>query len=372
MTFNTMSSFAPALPSLPTYPRQLAPSREASPPFRHSSKKPRHQSYPSTATASHTTHSLHRSQRLTPDTTDSDDGLMTHSVYSDRDYRTSLVGSRKRGLADDSDSDYGHGRGRAEGGGGKRRIIDVVGGTLGGVLRGAWQIFRPRLPWTAPSPPAVLEIIDEKMDHPEHPVLRRGASWGGSEDRRPWGVDDRRATWENPMPGQWDATSPPSRTSTHRWREGSPPPTAHSAASYFDSASMAPTLTDSGMNARWVMVSPAPSLASTATSSKRTAHTRSHSSPSTTGRRQRPVTKKRALKPPRSPQVQSQSVFTFGMSSSRPTSSKGKKGRLGPEEDEMDEDMRRFNEQLKAMIHEGKEALGATVEVVYDDDDMIY
>jgi hypothetical protein len=36
----------------------------------------------------------------------------------------------------------------------------------------------------------------------------------------------------------------------------------------------------------------------------------------------------------------------------------------------MDDDMRRFNERLKAMIREGKEALGATVEVVYDEDDV--
>ncbi|KAI5807688.1 hypothetical protein DFH27DRAFT_523294 [Peziza echinospora] len=40
---------------------------------------------------------------------------------------------------------------------------------------------------------------------------------------------------------------------------------------------------------------------------------------------------------------------------------------LGEDEDEVDESMRRFNEQLKAMIREGKEALGSTVEVVYED-----
>ena len=34
--------------------------------------------------------------------------------------------------------------------------------------------------------------------------------------------------------------------------------------------------------------------------------------------------------------------------------------------------MRRFNEKLKAMIREGKEALGSTVEVVYDDEDEVF
>lgn len=38
---------------------------------------------------------------------------------------------------------------------------------------------------------------------------------------------------------------------------------------------------------------------------------------------------------------------------------------MDDDDDEMDEDMKRFNEKLKAMIREGKEALGARVEVVY-------
>lgn len=390
MTFTTMTSFAPLLPSLPSYPRHLAPSREASPsePRRHSNKKARQSHLSSTASYTHRSYTNPYSPPLTPDATDSDDGLMTHSIYSDQDYRSSLVGSRKRGLADDDvddphfrrEPDYaGDGRTHEEGGG-KRRIIDVVGGTLGGVLRSAWEMFRPRLPWSAPSPPPVLEVLDEKME--DLPVLRRGASWGGTEEpRQQWGAEDRRrATWESPMPGQWNNSLPPPRTSSRRWNEGSPPPTARSAASYFDSpASMATTITESGMNARWVMVSPAPVASLASKSSKSTIHTRSHSSPSTTPRRPRPVSsKKRALKVPRSPPLQS-SAFTFSNSpSSRPPSSRSKKkcgsrerSALGLEEDEMDDDMRRFNDRLKAMIREGKEALGATIEVVYDDDDDV-
>lgn len=49
-------------------------------------------------------------------------------------------------------------------------------------------------------------------------------------------------------------------------------------------------------------------------------------------------------------------------------SGRGFNGSFGEEEDEMDEDLRRWNESLKMMIKEGKEALGAKVEVVYDDD----
>jgi len=57
--------------------------------------------------------------------------------------------------------------------------------------------------------------------------------------------------------------------------------------------------------------------------------------------------------------------FTFGG---------GRKGKNNRSEDlmggeDMDEDMRRFNDRLKMMIREGKEALGAKVEVVYDDED---
>lgn len=39
------------------------------------------------------------------------------------------------------------------------------------------------------------------------------------------------------------------------------------------------------------------------------------------------------------------------------------------DDDEDDESMRRFNERLRDMIREGREALGSKVEVVYDEDD---
>jgi len=42
-------------------------------------------------------------------------------------------------------------------------------------------------------------------------------------------------------------------------------------------------------------------------------------------------------------------------------------GGLGEEVDEVDESMRRWNERLREMIREGREALGSKVEVVYED-----
>jgi hypothetical protein len=39
------------------------------------------------------------------------------------------------------------------------------------------------------------------------------------------------------------------------------------------------------------------------------------------------------------------------------------------DEDEADESIRRFNEKLKDMIREGREALGSRIEVTYDDDE---
>lgn len=42
---------------------------------------------------------------------------------------------------------------------------------------------------------------------------------------------------------------------------------------------------------------------------------------------------------------------------------------MDPAEREMDQDMKRINDNLKKLIKEGREALGAKVEVVYDDDE---
>lgn len=374
---HTMTSFAPSLPSLPSYPRHLAPSRSASPaPFPHSKK-----SRPSFASGS----LQHGSQReysyahpLTPSATDSDnddDGLMTHSIYSDREYRSSLVSnSRKRGFADD-DSDDEQQRYPApsidQDRAGKRRIIDVVGGTLGGVLRGAWEMFRPRFPFynsssnasstasTAAgtgsnSPPTALEPMREE-EMPSFAAQRRRATSG---------------SWDPPA-GQWQGAASPSPTRASASAANPYTTTVPYGATHNYCPSPSTAATEAGMSARWVMVSPSEAATATAAATRRRAP--SLSSPS--ARRPRPVvaSKKRGLKPPpRTPPCPSQQSASFGFGT--PTSA-GKRHRKGHSRDriddelEMDDDMRRFNERLKAMIREGKEALGATVEVVYDDDD---
>lgn len=135
-----------------------------------------------------------------------------------------------------------------------------------------------------------------------------------------------------------------------REREHEYTTTAAASSSY--SSSTAPL--ETGMSAQWIMVSPS------------TSSTRSTRSASISSRRPRLVaSKKRGLKPPTPRSPGSSSTQSPGKRHRK----MGSGGSLG--DDEIDDDMRRFNERLKAMIREGKEALGATVEVVYDEDDDI-
>ncbi|KAI5812018.1 hypothetical protein BZA77DRAFT_297201 [Pyronema omphalodes] len=349
-----MSSFAPSLPSLPSYPRHLAPSREASPvPFPQAKKQ-----RPSYASNPYPPREYSYSHPLTPSATDSDDDdqLMSQSVYSDREYRTSLVGSRKRGYSEDSSDDYARPQRTEPERGGKRRIIDVVGGTLGGVLRGAWEMFRPRIPFMssnsnstpAPTPSPIPESIPQQplsiptqipYQQTYHQVLDDAPSFAGQ--RR-----NTTGTWDGYKP--WAASAPASAPSSF-------PASTASAPLYVDTQRAAPSATEAGMSARWVLVSP--------TEAQPRRHTRSVSSP--TARRRTVIPKRKGLRPPRTPPVGGQ---PFGAAPSKKQRSQGSV--KGDDDLEMDDDMRRFNERLKAMIREGKEALGATVEVVYDEDDV--
>jgi len=369
MTLLHMSAFAPSLPTLPSYPRYIAPSRSESPyadadnyPYSAPSHK---KSRP--GASSHRRSQPRYSAPLTPDASDTDDGLMTHSIYSDRDYRSSLVasgagfgGSRKRTRAEVDtngdrgyDNDDGHGDRDERRGGGKRRIIDVVGGTLGGVLRGAWEMFRPRIPFygsaSAPSAvPAPPVVVEER---------RRPGAWDHGRTAPHWPEDNYADRGESAtyaggwaqQQQQWPA-SPPS-TAGSGYSGASTAAGLGNQQSHFEreleytTANISSSPLETGMSAQWIMVSPS------------TPSTRSTRSTSISSRRPRLVaSKKRGLKPPTTAQ------------------SPGKRHRKmasggSMEEEEMDDDMRRFNERLKAMIREGKEALGATVEVVYDDDD---
>ncbi|KAI5777744.1 hypothetical protein EDC01DRAFT_386125 [Geopyxis carbonaria] len=379
MTLSPMpGSFAPNLPSLPSYPRHLAPSPPASLP---SKKRLNRSTYGYSSQ-----HAFAPQQQqgfaaphlqpsfATPD--DSDDNMMAQSTYSDHNYRSSLstsaLNSRKRGLADDDVDNFGYpvrdrrpstatsDEQQRGGGGGKRRIIDVVGSTVGGIMRGAWQMFRPRIPFYSTSPP----------DPPPAPkgTYTGGASHAFHPAPAP-SPDTQRRRQESPMPGQY-------------WLDDSAPKSPATTALSVDSALSAnPTNSslalDPGMTAKWVVVSPSASAAPT-----KPASTASIGRPSRAGslsgasaaRTRRPVftTRKRGLRPApaRSPAacLSSPPGSAHGGTPKKHRRATSSIGALD-DDDEMDEDMRRFNERLKAMIREGKEALGAKVEVVYDDDD---
>ncbi|KAI5854105.1 hypothetical protein BZA05DRAFT_257963 [Tricharina praecox] len=386
-------AFAPSLPTLPSYPRHIAPSRSESPygdSHIYSYAAPTHKKSRQGASTYRRSQPRY-SAPLTPDASDTDDGLMAHSIYSDRDYRSSLVassgglgGSRKRGRADvDSASERGGDWREQEqdcderrGAGGKRRIIDVVGGTLGGVLRGAWEMFRPRIPFygSAPAPnpvPAPPVVVEERRWLGSWDHERGAAHWMGDDEADRGETATFAGGWAHQQhqqhQQQWPA-SPPSTAGSgysgasmagsvgnqqsyfEREREHEYTTTAAASSSY--SSSTAPL--ETGMSAQWIMVSPS------------TSSTRSTRSASISSRRPRLVaSKKRGLKPPTPRSPGSSSTQSPGKRHRK----MGSGGSLG--DDEIDDDMRRFNERLKAMIREGKEALGATVEVVYDEDDDI-
>jgi hypothetical protein len=230
------------------------------------------------------------------------------SEYSDREYRSSLVIGRKRGRSEYSDSDDDSDIVRGRGGGGKRRIIDV----MGGVLRGAWKMLST--PFVAmPAPPVTVER-----------VVPTPTTQGPTR------------TWDSYAQRTWDPQ--PLRTWEH-----TPPSSAGSSAGFEDNTCSAQ---------QWIMVSPRTTPSPTTATVTRAS--RSYSNASSRGRR--PVKKRGLIGVVGTTNSPKRHRKTFSLS------------RDAEEEEYMDDDMRRFNERLKAMIREGKEALGATVEVVYDED----
>jgi hypothetical protein len=409
------SLFAPSLPHLPSYPRSCSPTFKSTSraPL---SKRPRRPAFQSTKVPYYSCDGLNSGDKERYSCMDDDgegeedEGLMAHSIYSDADYRSSLIASatnnsRKRGLDSDSDnaeldkfgyrvrdrdsssSESGAGGGISSGGG-KRRIIDVVGGTLGGVLRGAWEIVRPiaRIPFYGSNSTV---CSDPPQDSPPLSPHKQ-------QDTLP--PTSAPTTWEKQQGEFWQNHNGIKLNNDRRLR-----PRASTANLTDYHATMEPVL-----SARWIMV-PTPSPTSSPRFGASTAPTSAHtcsspSSPSSATRRHqlrsRPIiaAKKKGLRgrpaPLRSPSnphtPPAYSPF-WGMraNSARPGSGHGHSrsrcggsmgsyagvrgmggggGGIGMEDNDMDDDMKRFNEKLKAMIREGKEALGATVEVVYDDD----
>ncbi|KAL7275834.1 hypothetical protein RUND412_001215 [Rhizina undulata] len=423
------SSFHPSIPStLPSYPRPQHQAKRLGPQSYHHTQQqssaaagnilfrqapqnpitePGRKRIQRDFGESRTRFTAHSPPPLDPQ--DSDDEMRS-SFYSDSAYRSTLVpsNSRKRGLADDDVDDYGYSTGgrRTEVNdgnprGGKRRIIDVVGSVASRV----WEFCKSKTPLFYASPPRV-----RRSETFQTPVASPTTQSGNN------GLRYREMRFESPMSGQFftDLAREPVGTTIVDYSNTSLQP------SFTPDPSIKPT--DVGLSTRWVMVSPTtnstqPNGASTAT----TVGSRGATAPNRRNNVKKPllqrpvssVARKRVRPPiipkptPVVPQSQNFSVpstsddlFAFAVprttpprtgngTGSRPTSPRSRPGsstasmantRAGSwrkghrkeksvEFDEEDESMKRFNEQLKAMIREGKEALGSKVEIVYDDEE---
>lgn len=456
------SSFLPAIPaSLPSYPKHH--SFLYSPPAQTQSAQS-----PSPTLAPTRKRLQQRRPADTPPSSysntnnyDSDEDVMRNSLYSDTAFRTSLAGSRKRGLADDDAEDGPRGK-RIEMAGddgrpaAKRRIIDVVGSVASRV----WEFCISKTPFYS----GVEENLQGKDEMAfERDVQRHMKTMSGVYSNPQFQLQGSGEAGNGMGIQQNYFASAPSPSTTY-----CPPEVVHQEESKQDHTG--------GLSSRWVMVSPTP-VASTASSRPATAtniplnasriprpytapniyttppyspiiyattatstttatatvtqtnptngapsRTRRNSTASNTSASRRPPARpvvaasSRAKRPAvvrtRHSQASSvsapggypappQSAFTFdgAPSSGRAASSAstrssrrrltggsisgGRAVSIGSsyggsfnaglpkddDEDEADESIRRFNEKLKDMIREGREALGSRIEVTYDDDE---
>ncbi|KAH8146682.1 uncharacterized protein LAJ45_09365 [Morchella importuna] len=407
------SSFLPAIPaSLPSYPK--------------------HHSFLYSPPAQ--THSYSNTNNY-----DSDEDVMRNSLYSDTAFRTSLAGSRKRGLADDDAEDSPRGK-RVEMAGddgrpaAKRRIIDVVGSVASRVwefcisktpfysgveenLQGKEEMAFERIrgagnvgmgmqqnyfasapsPSTTYCPPEVVQQEESKQDHT-----------GGLSSR--W-------VMVSPTPVASTASSRPA-TATHiPLNAASRIPRPYTAPNIYTTPPYSPTIYATTATSTTTATATVTQTNPTNTAPSR-ARRNSTASNTSTPRRPpaRPVVaassraKRPAVVRTRHSQASSvaapgaypappQSAFTFDGAPGRAASSASTRssrrrltggsisggravsigssygGSFGAglpkddDEDEADESIRRFNEKLKDMIREGREALGSRIEVTYDDDE---
>ncbi|KAH0608732.1 uncharacterized protein H6S33_001866 [Morchella sextelata] len=437
------SSFLPAIPaSLPSYPKHH--SFLYSPPAQTQSAQS-----PSPTLAPTRKRLQQRRPADTPPSSysntnnyDSDEDVMRNSLYSDTAFRTSLAGSRKRGLADDDAEDGPRGK-RVEMAGddgrpaAKRRIIDVVGSVASRV----WEFCISKTPFYS----GVEENLEGKDEMAfERDVQRHMKTMPGGYSNPQFQLQGSGEAGNGMgMQQNYFASAPSPSTYC-------PPEVVQQEESKQDHTG--------GLSSRWVMVSPTP-VASTASSRPATAthiplnaasriprpytapniyttppysptiyattatstttatatvtqtnatngapsRTRRNSTASNTSTSRRPPARpvvaasSRAKRPAvvrtRHSQASSvsapggypappQSTFTFdgapssgraGAASSASTRSSRRRLTGGSisddDEDEADESIRRFNEKLKDMIREGREALGSRIEVTYDDDE---
>lgn len=397
------SSFLPAIPaSLPSYPSyhgafrtQTSPSPTLAPTRkRFQQRRPGNSSYTASTDADR----------------DSDEDVMRNSLYSDTAFRTTL--SRKRGLADDDTADDYHGGKRIEladedGRPAKRRIIDVVGSVASRV----WEFCISKTPFFAPQDDG-MEFEREVQQHmglympspfSNSPQLAP-PSWSGGGGGQDTGMGGTLYSFH--APPVYSAPSKPAVSTaagglSSRWVMVSPTPstrpsTATATASITPSAIPRPYTAPSA-HAPYNPTTYATTATSATTATASTPRSRRNSTASvarrpatrpivaSSSRAKRPavVRHKHSLSSAAAfPAPPSQSAFTFGSASSSPARAGLGRRKLSiaggraavavavdDEDDEEDESIRRFNEKLKDMIREGREALGSRIEVTYDDDD---
>ncbi|KAF8464630.1 hypothetical protein BDZ91DRAFT_763982 [Kalaharituber pfeilii] len=315
--------------------------------------------------------------------------------------------------------------GRGTNGGGKRRIIDVVGS----VASKLWEVVKGNAAWGFYYPGSILSASLSKQQQQQVPLQQQprddtGENTNGYgrasgeyieevtnngdgldisttdalQSGRYYTNDTGFGTFTSAVSGRLErresmieedgdfsslheSSSMPAPESPTR-----PQRTSSTAFSRRNSISQ-PLDADSGLRASWVLV---PQQEFVPTAAQRPSSSRSHlgraaGRPTGHVRSASAATtnmggKKRPYRFPVKPVTTGGNVmFDFGTGSPRRSRKKSlsgggwgawpasSPGHGSEEEDEVDESMRRWNEKLKAMIREGKEALGSKVEVVYED-----
>lgn len=248
-------------------------------------------------------------------------------------FRSRLGGGAgtKRSRDENDDDEADQERMRQMNGGGKRRIIDVVGGGLGAV----WQLCKA----ITYLPVTIVNAATSATATMNHHMMTEMDEDGEEEYDEKY--DDKDA--------MHDGYAFPSATTQHSY---APSSTSYRSNSTTSTPSRDPWVLVSANNARPVLT------------------------PTNSGRR----TLRRNMRKPSSRPAARRSLGSNGSFTSIPTHSPPKKNRTRTssltgggggfveDDNEEDESIRRFNERLKEMIREGKEALGQKVEVYYEGD----
>ncbi|TGZ83582.1 hypothetical protein EX30DRAFT_86118 [Ascodesmis nigricans] len=378
------SSFSPSLPSLPAYPASSnRPAKRCQRAYTLRSDYDLHYAY-----------SAYPPSPICSDDEPMEDDAMMESVYSDVEYRSSLMvpastTSRKRSYGDTGLGVEAERRGEMSAPGGKRRILDLVGGAV----RGVWSILTKPLPsfisYHTPATPSKPQVTIA----PETPSFHPDSLWSTPAPRStPFQPLNLTLT---PNSFQTPPLSPPA----------TPPVSVEMTVSSGHALSPEQRAIDSGLrqlqdrkrqidaemakldttiSQRWVMVPPPPrvlphkrshtwSSGTTNTNTTSTWNTAASTCGTPRSSRHRPITscgKKRVFRSPRCGGLGSPTGRRTASGSLMSSAGSMGMGRRAEEDWEMDDDMRRLNDNVKKLIKEGREALGAKVEVLYDEDEF--